>query len=479
MNLTFTHSEKYFLKFFFSPIAALIILFSPAVAFGQIEIDSRQQKEADSLAKKGVRPADRLHHKNFGNAALDFGLAEITPWIFDRYVTQKDYAKISWKTVGHNINPGNWEFDNDEFQTNQFGHPYHGSNFYSAFRVNGYTFWQAAPAAFAGSYLWETFAENQAPAPNDFINTSYGGIILGEMTYRLSNKIVNNRARGFKRQVNEVFGFLINPMNGLKRITSGKWGTVSNNPADIDSSKIHAEFGLGARTFNTGNHDKHTGWYGHIKLLYGIPDENYRTPFSNISVNAEFGKDDSTRVNILSVYGSLAGWEISSTEKYEHLAILSANYDYIRNVAFFYGAQSLRINILSEYDISKKVTVNTSIGVGALILGAVPDKYLFRGRNYDYGSGAAVNLTGGLNIANKLNYTINYRGGWLVALNGNASHYFLHTVTTELSYNILKHLAITAEPGYLTLNAYYKHFDNVNSRYPFFRSSLRYSVDFD
>jgi hypothetical protein len=479
MSLTFNHSEKCFLKVLFGLIVVITILFGPACAFGQIEIDSKQQKAADSLKRKGIMPANHFHHKNFGNAALDFGLAEILPWIFDRYVADKDYARISWKTIGHNLNPGSWEFDNDEFQTNQFGHPYHGSNFYSAFRVNGYTFWQAAPAAFAGSYLWETFAENQAPAPNDFINTSYGGIILGEMTYRLSNKIVNNRTRGFKRQVNEVFGFLINPMNGLKRITSGKWGTVPNNPADIDSSKIHAEFGLGARTFNTGSHDKHTGWYGHIKLLYGIPEENYRTPFSNIAVNAEFGKDDSTRINTLTVYGSLAGWEVGSTEKYEHLVILSANYDYIRNVSFFYSAQSLRINLLSEHDISKKVTINTSIGVGALILGAVPDKYLFRGRNYDYGSGAAINLTGGVNVANKLNYTINYKGGWLVTLSGSASHYFLHTLTTELSYNILRNLAITAEPGYLTLNGYYKHFDNVNSRYPFFRSSLRYSIDFD
>ncbi|WP_170309755.1 DUF3943 domain-containing protein [Mucilaginibacter xinganensis] len=432
----------------------------------------------DSVLRLTTRPDEISRHKNFGNAALDFGLAELIPWTFDRYVANKDYARISWKVIGNNIKPSSWEFDNDGFQTNQFGHPYHGSNFYSAFRVNGYSFWQAAPATFAGSYLWETFAENQPPSPNDFINTSYGGIILGEMTYRLANKIINNHTRGAKRQIEEVAGFLVNPMNGLKRITTGKWGKVYGNSTERDSSHIYAEFDLGARTFNTGNKDKKTGWYGHIRLLYGTPYENYRTPFSNIAVNAEFGKDDSTLVNVLSVHGSLAGWEISSTESHQHLAILSANYDYIRNVAFFFGAQSLRLNIVSEYDISKNVIINTSLGGSVLILGAVPDKYPIRGRNYDYGSGAGINLSGGISIADKLSYNINYRGGWLVTLNGNASHYFLHTLSTEFSYKILKNLAINAEPGYLTLSGYYKHFDNVNSRYPYFRTSIRYAVNF-
>ena len=459
-------------------IVTIALVWLPTLVFGQIEIDRKQQKEADSIARAKSAPIMLERRKHFGNAALDFGLAEVVPWTFDRYITKKDYAKISWKTVGHNINPGNWQFDDDEFQTNQFGHPYHGSNFYSAFRANGYSFWQAAPAAFAGSYLWETFAENQAPAPNDFINTSYGGIILGEMTYRLSNKIVNNRTRGFKRQVNEVAAFLVNPMNGLHRITSGRWGKYSANSTERDSSKIYAEFDFGARTSNTANNQKQTGWYGHIKLLYGTPYENYRVPFSNITVNTEFGKDDSSKVNMVSVYGSLAGWEISSTEKYQHLAILSANYDYINNSAFFWGAQSLKINLLSEFDISKTVVINTSIGVGAVILGAVPDRYLYKGRNYDYGSGAAINFTGGITIANKFNYNINYRSAWLVTLNGSASHYFLHLVSSELSYIFIKNLALVAEPAYFNLNGYYKQYANIHSRYPNFRGAVRYFVNF-
>ncbi|SDP23642.1 protein of unknown function [Mucilaginibacter sp. OK268] len=425
---------------------------------------------------------DTLIKKKFGRAVGELLIAELTPWIFDRYVAQKDYARISWKTVGHNLNPGSWTWDNDPFQTNQFGHPYHGSLFYSAFRSNGYTFWQSAPAAVVGSYLWETFAENQAPAPNDLINTSFGGIVLGEMTYRFSNKIVNNRQRGFKRQAREVLGFIVNPMNGLNRLLDGKWGKVYGSPKDRDSTRISAELDLGLRNVNESGKGLraggHFGWYGRARMLYGDPSEDLKTPFSNIAVTAEFGQDDSTNVNVISVYGSLAGWDISIKDNIRNLLILSANYDYIHNRAFFYGGQSVKFNMLSEYRFNKNLKINTSFGAGPILLAAIPDPYLFKGRNYDYGPGFAINGGGTISIFNKIFYGINYRGGWMITVNGNNSHYFLHAVSSELSYMFIKGFSICAEPGYFRLEGNYKDHPDVDKTYPYLRVSTRYSVIF-
>ncbi|RAV55074.1 DUF3943 domain-containing protein [Mucilaginibacter gossypii] len=86
---------------------------------------------------------------------------------------------------------------------------FHGSLYFSAFRANGYTFWQSVPPTLFGSYIWEAAAEKQYPSPNDFINTCFGGIALGEMTYRLSNQIVNNHTRGFKRQFSEILALMV------------------------------------------------------------------------------------------------------------------------------------------------------------------------------------------------------------------------------------------------------------------------------
>jgi hypothetical protein len=443
------------------------------VSLAQIRIIGRTLKDSSPVAI----PDTLLIKKRFSHAALQFGLAELVPQVFDQYIAKKDYAKISFKTIGHNLNPGSWRFDNDPLQTNQFGHPYHGSYFFNSFRTNGYNFWQSAAASFAGSYVWETFAENQAPAPNDFINTGFGGTVLGEMTYRLSNRIVNNKSVGFKRQVNEVLGMLVDPMNGLSRILDGKWGKVSANELLRDSAKITAEFNVGTRTIKINNMGR-SGLYGHVRIYYGDPYENYQTPFSNILINAEAGQDDSSKVNILSVYGSLAGWEIKSTESVEHLVVLSANYDYIRNEAFFYSGQSVRINLLSEFDITKKFKINTTIGMGPIILGAAPDQYITpNGRNYDYTMGWGINGSAALNLAGKLFFNINYRGGWQATINGNTAHYFLHTVSGELSYMVFNGFSLCAEPGYYSLYGRYRDFADIFKKYPYFKGSVKYSVN--
>ncbi len=421
---------------------------------------------------------DSVHiKKRFWLGAGELLLSEATPWIVDNNIRKVDYTHISWQTVKYNLSPTSWAWDNDAFTTNQFGHPYHGSLFYNSFRSNGYTFWQSVPASFAGSYLWETFAENQPPAPNDFINTGFGGITLGEMTYRLANKIINNRSRGLKRQISEVFALLINPVNGLTRIIDGRWGKVMGNSTERDSSNVYTEFDLGVRKFKVDNSNGSFGFYAHVRLLYGTPFENYETPFSNISVNAELGKDDSSKLNIISAYGSIRGWRINEKENVQHLLMISMNYDYINNESFFYSAQSIKLNLFSSFKMSHGFTINTSVGAGPVILAAVPDSLQYEGRNYDFCTGIGFHANFTLSIANHLFYTINYRGGWLKTINGNATDYFLHTVTSELRYMLMDGISICAEPGYFNLHANYKNYPDVDRSYPYLRISCRYSLN--
>lgn len=458
----------------------ILILLSPVALFAQ-EIHY-QLNTKEFISRKISTEDTAFNHKRFGRAAIEFGFAELTPWSFDHFIAKKDYSDISFKTVGHNLKLGSWQFDNDPFTTNQFGHPYHGSIFYSTFRANGYTFWQAVPATFAGSYLWETFAENQAPAPNDFINTSFGGVILGEMTYRLSNKIVNNQATGVHRQVSEVIALLVNPTNGLNRILDGKWGKVYGNSAEHDSSKISAQFDFGFREFNVNSNNPFAntekGIYGHARLLYGVPDENYKTPFSNIVVNIEVGRDDSSAMNVVSVYGSLIGWDFSWEGRSQQLLVISANYDYIHNAAFFYGGQSVKFNLISRYKLAKETTINTVFGAGPVLLAAVPDPYLYRGRNYDYTSGVGINGSGTLTLSDKFTFSLSYRGGWSRTISGNNSNYFLHTAYGEVTYMFAKNLSICSELGIYALQGNYSVHPDRDEKYPYLKAALRYNVNF-
>ena len=44
---------------------------------------------------------------------------------FDRFVLNADFAQINMHTIHHNLKTG-FVWDNDQFSTNLFAHPYHG-----------------------------------------------------------------------------------------------------------------------------------------------------------------------------------------------------------------------------------------------------------------------------------------------------------------------------------------------------------------
>ena len=100
-------------------------------------------------------------------AAETFGM-NVGVWAFDRYVMNEDFAKISIGSIRRNIKHG-FVWDNDQFSTNLFAHPYHGNLYFNAARSNGLTFWESTPYAFAGSLMWEIAAEVEPPAINDLM----------------------------------------------------------------------------------------------------------------------------------------------------------------------------------------------------------------------------------------------------------------------------------------------------------------------
>lgn len=456
--------------------ASFILLFccSQFRAAGQLPF-YKQRFYPDNLTQP--RPKDTLVKKHFGRSALLWSLAQVVPWTYDRYIVDANWAHITLKTLKYNINPGSWAWDNDGFTTNQFGHPTHGSVFFNAYRSNGFSFWQSVPAAFAGSYVWETGGEAQAPSINDFINTGFGGVVLGETLHRFSDRLIDNHSSGFKRQASKVVALVMNPAGGLNRLINGKWGKIQGNSMEHDSTRIYAEFDAGMRSFKVNNQDGNFGWYSHVKMRYGTPFENYKTPFGYIYLNGEFGKDDSTAVNVTSIYGSVAGWRIALTDSSRHIGLLTTNFDYIKNEAFSYSAESIKFNLFSIFRLPGKFKITTVTGAGPVLLAAVPDPYFYQGRTYDYCTGAGFSFNAEVSFNQRFFYSLNYRGGWLKTLSGNSSEYFLHAVTSEFRYRFADAFSLCAEPGYFTLKGHYKKEADTNKTYPYFRLSVRYSVE--
>jgi hypothetical protein len=129
------------------------------------------------------------------SGALFFALGENIAsntllYLANRYIAKEAWAQITPGSIWKNLT-GPWEWDRDEYFTNQFGHPYQGSIYHAAARSNGFTFWEAALFDIFGSVSWELFFETNTPSINDLISTTLGGAALGEMFHRLYLEIPN------------------------------------------------------------------------------------------------------------------------------------------------------------------------------------------------------------------------------------------------------------------------------------------------
>src|SRR4030095_9640716 len=160
-------------------------------------------------------PATRVVFTNFVN------------WAVVRYLFKYDWAKISSETWKKNLR-GPWVWDNDRFGINFIGHPHTGNYYFNTARSNGYTFWQSFPFAVGGSLMWELFGEKDPPSINDIINTPVSGAFLGEILYRISSNVLDDRTRGGNRVFREILAGIINPPRAFNRLTQGKMFRVTS-----------------------------------------------------------------------------------------------------------------------------------------------------------------------------------------------------------------------------------------------------------
>ena len=163
----------------------------------------------------------RLEKKSFWRASAETVGFNVGLWAFDRFALKGHYAYINWNTIKANFKHG-FEWDNDHLSTNMFAHPYNGSIFYNAGRSNGFNYWQSELFAIGGSAMWELFMECEYPSTNDIIATPVGGAAIGEVLYRTSDLVLDDRTTGGKRFGRELAAFIISPMRGINRIVTGR-----------------------------------------------------------------------------------------------------------------------------------------------------------------------------------------------------------------------------------------------------------------
>lgn len=390
-----------------------------------------------------VAPSDTLPcpqcdpPKRFWLGAADLMLVQLLPLTFDVYVLDADYAKISPTTWRNNLGYP-WVWDHDIFVTNQFGHPLQGSMYYNSGRSNGYNFWGAALWPVAGSLLWEYFAEVEAPSYNDFVNTSVGGVILGEALYRLSRLPLDNTATGGERVWREIAGAVLNPVGGFTRLVRGETHQISANPPQWRPSAILGVLDVGYRktvksSASESVEEDSVQWNATFLASYGDPAKDLsRAPFSYFALRADLaGPSNGTLINQLSARGSLAAWALDSSRR--HQVAVSLEYDYFNNPAFVFGGQSVQVGLVSTIGAPGHTWWGqTSLLLDGLILGATQSDYrTAEGRLYDYGPGLGPILSGRILYKNRLQATIGYTALWLHTVDGSGAAHFQDALFLE------------------------------------------------
>lgn len=362
----------------------------------------------------------RLREKHFWRAGAEIVGFNIGLWAFDRYIQKGHFAYISWNTIKENFKHG-FEWDNDHLSTNMFAHPYNGSLFFNAGRSNGFNFWQSELFAIGGSAMWEMFMECEYPSTNDIIATPVGGAAIGEVLYRTSDVILDDRSTGGERFGRELAAFLVDPMRGFTRIVTGRaWQHQPTTGRRFGTPPVSIEFSFGARLLTVSDGDKGTcgGAVGEVNIEYGYKyAKSTQTPYDYFSFLMELqGIKTQPLLSRVEIIGRLLSNEISDKKRLKASVGMYQHFDYfdsdtIKNrdansnpfwpcvVPYKLGTPaSVGAGLMTQYRPTKNIYLDGYAHLnGVLLAGILTDFYRDYHRNYNWGSGFSIKV--GLNAS--------------------------------------------------------------------------------
>ena len=326
---------------------------------------------------------------------------------FNEYVRNANFNQISPRSWQENLEHG-LTWDDNQFRTNQYIHPFNGSQYFNAARANGVSFWPSYGIALFGASVWEYAGETHPASFNDIISTGIGGAALGETMYRFSSMILDNETTGMSRFWHESGGFLVDPIRGFNRILSGQAWKVSSNPEDdMDrrpNNSVH-DTAIGWRRSGNGSwpsieHDYTDYMWMRYRHEHGnVFDNSRRKPWDYFDADVEFAADEKNPLIRFNIAGNWWTTTAGDSEKKQHVLAFTQHFEYENTNAYEYGGQSIGPSFFSRWGSYRGVSLNTRFDVLATILGAVNSDYSDslavvaeqeRFREYDYGPGAGA-----------------------------------------------------------------------------------------
>lgn len=393
---------------------------------------------------------------SFWQAAFGVMTLNALPWAYNWYVQRWHWADIGTQAWGENLRRG-FEWDDDCFLDNHLAHPYHGSLYLNSARSAGYNFWESVPFVAAGTASWELFLENVRPSLNDLINTTLGGIALGEVTYRLSTLLGSSRGRERNSFARKLGAFGLSPITQTQSLLSGK----PQDPAVI-----------------AGSDQENVGWValgrqrerGFLMLNYeyGSPfDAKATQPYDAFEFTLELGQEPTGAVSQVAISGLLARRDIARSERTQLVLGLYQHYEYRDLHRFEASSQSLSGALLFQRRIGGAIQVRLGTHLEALLLGAVSSDHghHFR-RDYDYGPGAGARLSASLRRDGTDLLRFDGRLLWLHSVYGAQADHLATYLRIGSAVRLGRLVAIGGDIGVATRHSSYRNLPSTTIRVP-------------
>jgi len=429
-------------------IFLIFVFFTSQTMFSQFLYST----DSDSLlfVSKEVTPDTALVNKNNPQKPLWIPLVEsvglnLALGTFN-YLMGSEFAKISRATVVHNFERG-WSTDADGMITNMFAHPFHGSVYYNLARSSGFNYWTSLGVTAFGSWQWEYFMENEPPAWNDWIMTSYAGSMIGEVFYRLSNLIIDESTVGAERTWREIGAGIFNPGRLFNRLVYGRTSRVTHEQL-YKKDRLLGEIAFGGNNVADGvdfSNGEKNGMLT-LDLTYGKIFRNKKIkPFDFFRLNFALNFSNQPLIGQLRVYNIFMGKAKTYKNGNALLWGVFGNYDFIQNNVYELGGASIGLGFGYSSPFKKKIHFVTLFNAGPILMGAAnsdyaPDygtEYLDSVRTYNMGPGAMLKSESFLRFSFGSLY-LGYSFWWIHTWDGAPGDEYIGMLAPKLRIRVYK-----------------------------------------
>ncbi|PKL85298.1 MAG: hypothetical protein CVV22_08510 [Ignavibacteriae bacterium HGW-Ignavibacteriae-1] len=437
----------------------------PGLAVYSESFNSEQTKIISQPEKNYLLPAVEI-------IGLNLSLGAVNTYIFD-----SDFAKISWRTIKDNFKTG-FVSDDDRFLMNQFLHPFHGANYFNAARSNGLSFWESAPYTIGGSLMWELFMENKPPSYNDLITTSFSGITLGEISYRVSNLIIDESSTGFERFLREFTSTVINPMLGFNRLIRGDmW--KSGSPNIRPDFKLIVSTGVHNVFFSKNINESKAYLTLRANLNYSdrFDVDKHTKPFDYFSLHTEVNIAEGDEIVAIFASGVITDSKLELFDNTDNIIGLYKEIDLFINNVYKLTATSATGQLINRVLLSNSLTMENNISISAILMGGTNSQYAVEEeKDYNLGPGASGSI-GVKFLFNDLGEVYsNYKRYWIHTLAGAEGNEFVGLLNTGINLHLSRKTALGLE--FLLYERYgdYKYYENYSSSNTALRFFIYHSI---